>query len=163
MLTQAELQRQFEYNPETGELIRRNRNPKRKVSGTLVYKNNGTYAVLSIAVNKKFYLVHRIIWLYMTGSWPDEIDHINHDATDNRWDNLRNVDHATNKRNCKKYENNSTGVTGVHLDKSNGRYRASISAGGRSVNLYSGLDFDEAVRLRKQAEKDHGFHQNHGR
>ncbi len=162
-LTQADLLEQFIYKTETGELIRRLRNPTGRATGTVSYKNNGTYPVLSVRINKKSYLVHRVIWFYMTGSWPDQIDHINHDSIDNRWDNLRSVSQAANKKNCKKYENNSTGTTGVHKDISNGRYRASIAINGRSINLYSGLDFDEACRLRKEAEVQYGFHQNHGR
>jgi len=163
MITQEMLRDQFEYNLETGELIRRYRNPRRKASGTLVCKNNGTYKVLHIRVNKQPLLAHRVIWMYMTGYWPDQIDHINHDATDNRWANLRNVNRATNKRNCKKYENNSTGITGVHLDKSNGRYRASIAVDGKSINLYSGKDLDAAIAARQKAELRYGFHPNHGR
>ncbi len=162
-LTQADLHEQFDYNPDTGELIRKFRNPTGKPVGTLNYKNNGTYPVLSVTVNKKHYLVHRVIWLYMTGSWPDTIDHINHDSIDNRWDNLRSVSRATNKKNCKKYENNSSGITGVHKDISNGRYRASIAINGRSINLYSGTNFEEACVARRKAELEYGFHRNHGK
>ncbi|WP_428999737.1 HNH endonuclease signature motif containing protein [Stenotrophomonas maltophilia] len=46
------------------------------------------------------YRQHRLAWLYMTGQWPSgEIDHINHDRSDNRWHNLRDVSHQANQQN----------------------------------------------------------------
>lgn len=41
-------------------------------------------------------LVHRIAYFLMTGTWPKIIDHINGDTSDNRWCNLRNLDHRGN-------------------------------------------------------------------
>ena len=43
---------------------------------------------------------HRVCWAIMTGKQPpDRIDHINGDATDNRWLNLRSGAHGVNEKN----------------------------------------------------------------
>lgn len=51
------------------------------------------------------YLLHRLIWLYVTGSFPPEgmeIDHINRIRNDNRWCNLRLVNSTENKLNSER-------------------------------------------------------------
>ncbi|MFW4291481.1 HNH endonuclease [Salmonella enterica subsp. enterica serovar Paratyphi C] len=44
---------------------------------------------IRIYINKKWYLAHRLAWLYVTGKWPiNVIDHINRNKADNRFINL---------------------------------------------------------------------------
>lgn len=59
---------------------------------------------------KKYsFLAHRLVWLYMTGKWPEnQIDHDNGDATDNRWVNLDDVTRSKNGMNQKR-------VVQIHL------------------------------------------------
>src|SRR5690606_29052356 len=65
-------------------------------------KQGGGY--LRFSVDGKHYLAHRLAWLYVHGKWPsDQIDHINGDRSDNRIDNLRDVTHAENRRNTKRF------------------------------------------------------------
>lgn len=43
---------------------------------------------------------HRVIWMLHYGEWPTNmIDHINRDPSDNRIENLRDVDNGINQRN----------------------------------------------------------------
>jgi len=75
---------------------------------------------ITITINKKHYtfLAHRLAWLYMTGEWPEKhIDHINGEATDNRFVNLRDVAHEENSKNLKIRYDNTSGFTGVNLHK----------------------------------------------
>lgn len=64
--------------------------------------------------NGKVYNASRIVWVYVHGNQPTgEIDHINGNVKDNRIENLRDVSHAINGKNCKLYKNSPSGVAGV--------------------------------------------------
>ncbi|MBA4542024.1 HNH endonuclease [Thermoactinomyces daqus] len=61
---------------------------------------------------------------------PDEVvDHLNGDTLDNRRENLRAVDRATNQRNRRVSHTNKTGFRGVHENKQTGKWTASIFLG----------------------------------
>ena len=99
------------YNKDTGELINRcNRGRRAKRGCAATSKcSNIHYLKVNITVDdiKKPYLAHRIIWMMMTGEDPGdkEVEHINGDGRDNRWDNLRLATRAQNNRNrrCRGY------------------------------------------------------------
>lgn len=71
----------FNYNPDTGEFTNNTRKCKQKPSETYRY----------VRIWDTVYPAHRIIWLYMTGEYPDIIDHINGHKADNQWINLHNT------------------------------------------------------------------------
>jgi hypothetical protein len=66
-------------------------------------------------------------------------------------------------KNMKTKKSNKTGVNGVSVSSKSGRYCAYISVNGESKNLGHFKTIDEAALARKDAEKEHGFHENHGR
>ena len=85
------------YDPLTGVFTWKytiNRNAKK---GQIAGRKNSGYIEISIDGVK--YLAHRLAWYYMTGEWPDVIDHDNRIKDDNRWVNLKNGSHASNSRN----------------------------------------------------------------
>ena len=84
-----ELRRKFDYNPETGQFTRLGNNPGRVAN--LNECNHSRYR--SVRVNNERYLIHRLIWVWMTGTDPGEleVDHINNNRQDNSWNNLRLV------------------------------------------------------------------------
>lgn len=90
-------------------------------------KYNG-YIVTSI--NRKMYKVHRLIWFWMTGSFPPkgmEIDHINRNKSDNRWCNLRLVTRAQNGWN--RMPTGKDGIKGVRKFRGK-KWMATICIGG---------------------------------
>lgn len=105
------------------------------------------------------YYTHRLIWKLLYGEDPAEIDHINGNRSDNRITNLRSVCHLENMRNTKKMSNNSSGVMGIYWLKDRSKWRASI--GRESLGDFDKLE--DAAAARKQAEKEYGYHPNHGR
>jgi len=107
---------------------------------------------------------HRIIFALHHGRWPSgEVDHINGDRADNRPVNLRDVSHQENTRNARKPYNNTSGVVGVRWDKKTRKWHAFIGVSKRTINLGYYSDKNDAISVRASAERQYGFHVNHGR
>ena len=50
-------------------------------------------------LNYQYVLAHRVIWKMMTGEEANEIDHIDGNRGNNKWQNLRSVTTSINRRN----------------------------------------------------------------
>lgn len=81
------------------------------------------------------------------------VDHINHQRNDNRRINLRTVTTQNNTRNTSIRCTNTSGVTGVYYNKLNKYWVAQITVDGKTIHLGSFQDFNEAVKIRKEAEE----------
>ena len=177
----AEIVRELlDYNPNTGCLFWKerplkyfkNKHDRNKWNG----KYSGKEAFTAIDREKtgrisrkegrifgKKYLAHRIIWLHYYGCFPkNQIDHINHDPTDNRIINLREVTPSENNRNRTLQSNNKVGHNGVYYDKHNNKYRAHIAINNVSKCLGRYATLEEAVEARRVANINYNFHANHG-
>lgn len=76
-------------------------------------------------------------------------------------ENCRWTNGSEQAYNTRMQENNTTGKTGVVLDKRTGRYYARIDFKGKSIHLGSSMDFEEAVKMRESAElKYFGYTKN---
>ena len=117
------------------------------------------------AINGKPLLAHRVIWKWMTGIDPVEVDHTNGTRADNRWSNLRSVPHSENMRNAARHKDNSSGIRGVRLvNRKNWKgWQAFIYNNSKFISLGSFENIDDAVAARKQGEIKYGYHKNHGR
>lgn len=82
-----------------------------------------------------------------------KIDHKNRDKLDNRIENLRPVNDTQNSINRGMQSNNTSGVTGVGFDKKSGKWVARIGINRKQIILGLFSDFNEAVKIRKEAEK----------
>lgn len=131
-----------------------------KIAGR-VHEVNGYRYILFAS---KRYLAHRLAWLLTSGVWPDcEIDHINGNRDDNRIANLRDVSRRENRRNQALSKRNTSGVVGVHRDGRTGNWIASITIDGRLKHLGVFAEKVDAIEARQAANKQYGFHANHGR
>ena len=83
-----------------------------------------------------------------------EVDHINHNTSDNRKCNLRICTHQENMMNQTHRRKNKQLFTGVYYTPKTNRYIVTITKNGDKKYLGSYKDKDEAIRIRKQAEKD---------
>lgn len=163
-LTHELLQKYFTYSPDTGEFHRTilrdrwgNETPLLKKVGTL--RDDG---YLEINIFDTVYKSHRLAFLYMMGRWPNEVDHINGQRSDNRWCNLREVDKHENMKNRGINRNNKSGTSGITWFAQTGQWRVRISFDNTRISLGLFDTIDEAVAARKGAERLLGYHSNHG-
>lgn len=151
----------LDYNSETGDftcLINRSSNSRKgDVAGNL--EKNG---YIRIVISGDKYYAHRLAYFYYYKVWPDFIDHINGDRSDNRISNIRNVDKPENARNKRISSRNTSGVQGVCWYKKSKKWVAKITHQGKSINIGYYLDKVDAIKARKDAEAKYGFHINHG-
>ena len=117
--------------------------------------NNKGYIVF--AINKKRYLLHRIIYKYHIEEWDitdtsrdNQIDHININPLDNRIENLRVVNHSINTRNQKKLKNCSSKYKGVCWHKRDSKWLAQIRIDGKIKHLGSFTNEEEAYECYKK-------------
>lgn len=134
-----------------------------KVAGNL--NTRGRYSRRDISIGNKVMTAHILIWFYMKGEWPVEgyvIDHINRDATDNRWCNLRRVTLSENKKNNSMYSNNSSGITGVFKRKDCDRWAATGRQNGKSKALGLFKTKEEAAAAAKAFRESQGYYEGSG-
>ena len=177
-LTADLARRLLRYDPSTGKLYWRSRTPEmfshcKSPHGVCKMWNtryaeteafmpvdSGGYKIGTIFC--RHLKAHRVIWLIETGKWPVNIDHINGVRTDNRWGNLREVTFSENMKNKRINKNNTSGVTGVFLNKTTNKWTASIGYKGRRLILGTFEDKQDAIIARRKAEVENNYHKNHG-
>jgi len=166
------------YDPETGKLFWKERGVDWFVAKTASRSRSlcalwnkryaGSEAFTTISDGYKTgsicgenFKAQRVIWKMNFGDDPEQIDHIDGDRSNNRLDNLRDVSAAENARNRCLAKNNKTGVIGVYRWRQ-GRFSYWVAhLGGKNQAYFD--NFEEAVAARKAAEREYGFHPNHGR
>ena len=162
MLSQKRLKELLSYDPETGLFTWVMKRSNAVLSGAYAGSFNSE-GYLSIMIDSKRYKAHRLAWLYVTGNWPKcQIDHINHNRSDNKWPNLRDATSLDNARNQSRYKVNKSGCTGVLWHKKDKRWQASIRVNGKLKHLGNFKEKEKAIKVRLLAQKEYGFHVNHG-
>lgn len=164
MITQEELKNNLCYCPFSGEFkwnIEKQGVYIGKIAGHERKCNDISYIMIN--VNDKTYLAHRLAFLYMKGYLPKEIDHIDGDGTNNKWNNLRDVPHSINMKNQKRSKNNKSGITGVSWHKKSSKWISKIVVDGEYKYLGTFSNIEDAIKARKEAEIKYKFHKNHDR
>ncbi len=135
-ITAARAREIFHYDPDSGNLIRRVDCGWRRCwkAGEIVGGLNAAGYVMIWADGGRYY-AHRIIWLWMTGTWPVEIDHVDLDRANNRWANLRHASRANNMANIRRFSSNKSGFKGVHWHKACRKWCAQTSSNGVMFHL----------------------------
>lgn len=147
-LTVERLRAILHYDPETGEFrwLQRAKSRRAKVGNT----SKQRHTILRITIDRKQYKGHRLAWFYMTGEWPERIDHKDRNSLNNRWSNFRVATRSQNQWNHKKYKNNTSGVTGLIWDKLGSRWVVRF----RGKHFGSFSDKTEAMRIAELHRKD---------
>jgi hypothetical protein len=173
-LTHEIVRELLDYNPETGALTWKRRDRKwfrsdrhwtnwnNKFAGKpALNAPHGKKGYLQGGIFYRIYKSHRVIFFWMTGRWPDEVDHENHDTTDNRWENLVESNHHGNCKNQSLFRTNKSGHHGVWQVRD--RWRARIGVDNNEIHLGYHNTYEEACAAYDDAAKKYGFHPNHGK
>ena len=156
-LTQELLRSLLRYDPETGLFTWLDYRGRFSRVGERA-GGPGNHGYWRIWIDGRFYLAHRLAWLYMTGEWPvGRIDHASGDPTDNRWRNLRSATASQNRANSRLAKNNLLGVKGVRLHR-NGQYEARIRVNKRLIYLGCFRTIEAAKAVYDAAAREHFGH-----
>lgn len=152
------------YDESSGDLIWAFKLSRKVVVGSVAGCKCKRDGYIKVRFENRLYLAHRIIWEAVVGKIPEgmQIDHINHDRSDNRIENLRVVTHIENGMNQSMCVRNKSGVTGVSWHSRDKKWKAVISKDRKAISLGYFNNFDDAVAARLSAEIEFGYHVNHG-
>lgn len=158
----------FLFNYKDGFLIRAvDKHTAKKgdvIKGCLTgkgYKTGKGY--LSARIDNKLIQLHRVIFLYHHGFFPEQVDHINNLHTDNRIENLRACTNAENSLNKPLRSDCKSGYKGVFYRKDNKKWTAQVALSGKKYNLGMFITAEDAndAAIKKRKEL-HGEFVNHG-
>jgi len=134
-LTAEELRNLFYYDQENGLLICKNGSKGRRTNDIAGHLERRTRR-RRIYVNGRRHFCYRLVWLYVTGEWPEgAIDHINGNQGDDRFENLRIATRSENQANIRRPKHNTSGFKGVSWSESRRKWCAGIKKDGKSFNL----------------------------
>lgn len=158
-ITAEQVRKLFSCDPEKGELRWAYKAPKCRIRiGDIAgCKYSCGYVVTKI--NMKSFAVHRLIWIWVYGKWPDgDIDHINGIRDDNRISNLRDVTKTINNENqTRPHIDNKHGILGASWIESRKSYYVSIQVRGKTRFL--GLTRDPEDARNRYLEAKRKLHQ----
>jgi len=137
-MTQEKLKNLFDYDPRGFLLFKirpqQSKNKKSRKAGTISQSRPG-YRRTSVRIEKRLFMVHRLIFLFHYGFLPEHVDHINGNSLDNRIENLRPATNSENQRNKFALKRNSSGLKGIHFCKTTSKWRAQISIDRKRISL----------------------------
>lgn len=172
--SQEELLELFKYDPDTGELWHRTRKRERfkkehhwKAWNTrFAGKKAGHLSpsgYIRTKLDGRLLNTHRVIFKIVTGRDPENyIDHLNGDKTDNRFENLRDVEPSENNKNCYIQANNTSGFNGVNFYTPLQKWCASGRLNKKRIHLGYFDTPEEAHCARHAWDIEQGYSERHG-
>lgn len=117
---------------------------------------------LSVMIDGKNWMSHRLIYLIHHGYMPNIIDHLNNDRSDNRIENLREANNQTNAYNQIMKRNNKSGIKGVSWNKDRKKWAVRVNHNKKTYQKYvQDLELAELVAI-EMRDKLHQQFANHG-
>ena len=175
VITRKDLLKTISYNPDTGLFLWNSRSGGTrgdnvfnalyagKHAGNIVKVSRSKTSYMTIKVFGVTYKSHRLAFILMGCDLPEQVDHINHNGLDNRWENLRASNSSDNSKNLPIQKSNKTGVVGVNWHKSARKWQArAVDNNGKRIDLGRYDDFDRAVSVRKEYEIKFNYYEHRG-
>lgn len=166
----------LDYKPRSGKLYWRQRprhffksdhscnawNAKHAGKEAFTAYNDKKRGVRAGLILSKGYLAHHVIFLWMTGRWPEpEVDHEDGNPENNRWRNLKESTHTGNNRNTRRRKDNKSGHAGVYETEA-GTFAVSIPSNNEWKRIGTFPTYAAAVRARKTEQRKLNFSERHG-
>ncbi len=146
-LTQEYLRDVYEY--QDGELIRKHRQGNKQARTTVGCMQKIGYKIT--VINKKFFYLHRLIFMFHNGYMPSNIDHIDGNKSNNRIENLRACNRFENLSNRSKQANSKSGHKNVYWLKSRSQWVVAIGARCKKHHIGYFNDLDKAINAATNA------------
>lgn len=170
------LRQLLKYNPETGRLHWRPRDPShfgssgKRSPDALCANWNSRYAAKEAlfyvgshgyrcgSIMGKSYLAHRVIMAMERGCWDFRyVDHVNGDTLDNRIENLRVATNGQNIANSRSRIGATSRYLGVARHTQNGNWIACITKDGHQKHIgVFAEEADAAKAYNEAAKRTHG-------
>lgn len=117
-----------------------------------------------IVIDGERHYAHRLAWQMEVGLIPSgmEIDHIDHNPSNNKIGNLRLVTRSGNRKNRSRDSRNKSGVNGVHWSENAKAWAVQVRSDRKTKHIGYFKDLKKASEARRAAEAALGFHPNHG-
>lgn len=142
------------YDPIAGIFTRLRAYHQFPIGSRIGFYNTNGYE--QIWIRGHFYMSANLAFFYTTGGWPkEELDHVNGNPKDNRWENLREASREENAQNRVCPKHSSTGLKGVSFHKASQKYIARVGANGERVHLGTFDTPEEAKVVRDAYAKEH--------
>lgn len=124
-LSPKEWQEMVTYDPLSGEI---------QGASTHINTYKGSEGYLQVHLKGATFPVHRVAWFLYYSYWPQFIDHIDGDRTNNKLSNLRECNRTENM--CNKAAHRKGKLVGCNFDKTRGLWSAAIKLdNGNRVHL----------------------------
>lgn len=163
-MTAQPLRARLAYDPGSGLFTWLTAPPRGSIAAGSAAGTRRRDGYISIVVQQRRYYAHRLAWEFERGPIPVgmEIDHIDHNPSNNKIENLRLVTKAENRRNRAADSRNMSGVNGVHWSEGAKAWCAQIRFNRVTKHLGYFKSLSKAAAARKAAERERSFHPNHG-
>ena len=133
MLTIERLKGLLNYDEDSGNLTWLVDKKSAKTGDIVGFKSKQPYYEVHIDGQK--YLVHRLVWFYSYGVWPNIIDHRDGNTRNNSLKNLREVTVAQNSLNKKRSKNNLCGAKNVSYKQDRNKYAVNLDVDGKPKHI----------------------------
>lgn len=129
-LTQKHLKELLHYEPTTGIFTRLTSAGGYKIGTVWGCINSLGYVKGQVAGIQTY--GHRLAFLYMTGSIPAEIDHIDNNSSNNVWTNLREATRGQNQYNSSLHKDSTSLVKGLSYKETSQAWAACVIYNGKA-------------------------------
>lgn len=141
MISQSRLHELFDY--QDGHLIRKVRTSSRvKIGDKCGTPSSNGY--IGVHIDGERHLLHRLIFCWHHGYFPQFVDHIDRNRSNNRIENLRSATASQNQGNRNLDSKNTSGYRGVTWHKAAKKWQARIKTNGKVRHLGLFLTAEDA-------------------